>query len=1008
MAETISEPREFNCETCNRGFTSATGLGLHVRRAHPTVANERVQLPERKVRWTPEEVRLLAAAEAEAMRTGERFVNIYLVGRFPERSLEAIKGKRRNADYREMVKGLLQTRAGNAPEGFVPPIPDSATPAPQCDLGDIRDAIDRLVGEVDWSSLGERGEPLRHSFDNARSGVGTAEDVVAIIFSFLPQRAVRDGAGSVSRSPETNVSNKMRRRMEYAKAQSLYGKNAKALAHLVLDGRPILGEGGGAPNREEGFLEYWRDIFEQASSSSGRSASTQAGPIASLEFLWGPVTSEEVVRCRLKGSSAPGPDGVIPKDWNSIPSTLVAALFNLFMLTGRVPPLCQRTRTIFLPKTAEPQTPADYRPITIGSVIVRHFHKVLAERLTRANLVSENQRAFRPGTAGVGESLLTLSTLLADARTRRRQLHVATVDVSKAFDTVDHDALFDILTSLGLPPPMIAYLRRSYGEASTVFNCPAGNMEVRQCRGVRQGDPLSPALFNISLDTCLEKLSTDVGYELGDVRMTAIAFADDVVLSSSSKVGLVTNLRNFSRALKTLGLTVNSAKSRTLSLVPAGKAKKIKVLTTPEFALDGKFLIPLGLTDFWRYMGIDFVGTGVSGSGGAGVKRMLENLSRAPLKPQQRLHLLRTFLIPRLYHGLVLGRVTVSTLRKLDFSIRHSVRSWLHLPADVPIGYFHAPIKAGGIGVPQLLRFIPLLRLNHLTKMHRGPSFVKACAETPFVAKQIQWCRQVLETSTGGVPSMFQLKAFWSSMLHDSVDGKALRDSALVPESTHWSRTHKTQISGRDFVRYHAVRINALPSRMRTSRGRRTPDRSAVMCRAGCLEEETPAHVIQKCVRTHGGRILRHDAICKRVADDLSARGWAVTRERSFNTPIGVRRPDMVAFKGGAAVVIDAQVVAAGFPLDIAHANKVRKYAEEAGLADVLRGEVIGLQNIDFATVTVSWRGVWSRRSADSLRAIGVRSATLAHIASRALRGSWLNWWRFGASTISRMGGRPP
>jgi hypothetical protein len=59
-------------------------------------------------------------------------------------------------------------------------------------------------------------------------------------------------------------------------------------------------------------------------------------------------------------------------------------------------------------------------------------------------------------------------------------------------------------------------------------------------------------------------------------------------------------------------------------------------------------------------------------------------------------------------------------------------------------------------------------------------------------------------------------------------------------------------------------------------------------------------------------------------------------------------------------------------------------------------------------TLTISWRGVWSSESARSLRELGLTDRELAQYSTYALRGSWMNWVRFGASTSIRMGrGRP-
>jgi hypothetical protein len=56
-------------------------------------------------------------------------------------------------------------------------------------------------------------------------------------------------------------------------------------------------------------------------------------------------------------------------------------------------------------------------------------------------------------------------------------------------------------------------------------------------------------------------------------------------------------------------------------------------------------------------------------------------------------------------------------MRRLDIRVRNAIRTWLRLPHDVPVGYFHAPTNAGGLGISQLSDFIPLLHLKRFERL---------------------------------------------------------------------------------------------------------------------------------------------------------------------------------------------------------------------------------------------------------------------------------------------------
>jgi len=101
-------------------------------------------------------------------------------------------------------------------------------------------------------------------------------------------------------------------------------------------------------------------------------------------------------------------------------------------------------------------------------------------------------------------------------------------------------------------------------------------------------------------------------------------------------------------------------------------------------------------SDDWKYLGIPFTPEGKATARVIqGLQEVIIKLTKAALKPQQRLFALRTMVIPGIYHQLELGNTTISLLRKCDNIIRHAVRGWLCLPTDSPNAYIHANVKEG-------------------------------------------------------------------------------------------------------------------------------------------------------------------------------------------------------------------------------------------------------------------------------------------------------------------------
>ena len=115
------------------------------------------------------------------------------------------------------------------------------------------------------------------------------------------------------------------------------------------------------------------------------------------------------------------------------------------------------------------------------------------------------------------------------------------------------------------------------------------------------------------------------------------------------------------------------------------------------------------------------------------------DVTRAPLKPQQRLYVLKQHIIPSMFHQLVLTGSTNKLLKFLDVKIRGAVKQWLKLPKDTPGAFIHSAIDEGGLGVLNLRYMIPLMMKARLEKFVTSRDTVTvAIAGTPFVANMLR------------------------------------------------------------------------------------------------------------------------------------------------------------------------------------------------------------------------------------------------------------------------------
>jgi hypothetical protein len=232
------------------------------------------------------------------------------------------------------------------------------------------------------------------------------------------------------------------------------------------------------------------------------------------------------------------------------------------------------------------------------------------------------------------------------------------------------------------------------------------------------------------------------------------------------------------------------------------------------------------------------------------------------------------------------------------------------------------------------------------------------------------------------------------SSFHNTTDGRELRQIKGALPSTAWVRWKANFLSGQEYIQFTRIRAGALPSLMRTSRGRRGPPQT-VKCRAGCDAIETTVHVIQVCPRKHGGRCLRHNDVAKYLADAIQKKGNTVMSEVLISTPTRSYKPDILIGTPDKIIIMDIQIVSGSPELCTAHMNKRSKYNVPA-LFEAVR-EVLNRPNAEVSVypVTITWKGVWYHRTLRDIKTLKVPKEILSWATLRILRGTFISWNNF-------------
>ena len=125
------------------------------------------------------------------------------------------------------------------------------------------------------------------------------------------------------------------------------------------------------------------------------------------------------------------------------------------------------------------------------------------------------------------------------------------IDYEKAFDSVEHFAIFEALRKININETYVQILENIYRKATASIHIDDLVSEKFQIkRGVRQGDPISPKIFSAAIETIFQTVDLDKGLNIDGETLTNLRFADDVALTTNNMTEMEEQLNRLNKNSK--------------------------------------------------------------------------------------------------------------------------------------------------------------------------------------------------------------------------------------------------------------------------------------------------------------------------------------------------------------------------------------------------------------------------------------------------------------------------
>jgi hypothetical protein len=427
------------------------------------------------------------------------------------------------------------------------------------------------------------------------------------------------------------------------------------------------------------------------------------------------------------------------------------------------------------------------RGIAISDTLQNLYESVLEEVIKNEITTDSKQMGFKSNNS-CAHAIMVLKQTMNVARKFGHRLYIAAIDAAKAFDKVNREILWIKMIEIGVSPIIVLAVLNYYAKSMMLVNLEDTlSKPFKTTLGVRQGGVLSPLLFSIYINDILVELQKlEIGYKVGDLIIDVLAYADDLLLITKSKLDLHVMLNKLTDLGEKMEIKFNASKSMYMVFNKYNQRTKMEELYDEW---DGNLLLggnPIERVESFRYLGamihdsgrcLDHMDKRRKSALASVAKLITMGLCSESMHPVLKAEMFKVYIRPIIMYAMENFNLNGGEIRKLKSAEGNALKRIIGISTrckstDLFLSFDMMPTKER----------IDLLKLNHFIRMGKNGFTKQFLSELRTLNVDNSLIKEI-EELTKDIPDIAELS------LYDKCD---IRIHEIEDEHNYAKATSKT------------------------------------------------------------------------------------------------------------------------------------------------------------------------------------------------------------------------